>query len=111
MRENRCVCCGEIIPEGRQVCPSCAGDVDPKVITNPVKAIRAFCMECSCGQTSEVKACPVYKCPLYPFRFGKNPYRQRREMTDEQKQVLADRLGEARKNVGGSVEKGEVDDG
>lgn len=20
---NRCVCCGEIIPEGRQVCPSC----------------------------------------------------------------------------------------
>jgi hypothetical protein len=21
--DNRCVCCGEIIPEGRQVCPSC----------------------------------------------------------------------------------------
>lgn len=21
--ENRCICCGEIIPEGRQVCPSC----------------------------------------------------------------------------------------
>lgn len=21
--ENRCVCCGEIIPEGRQVCPNC----------------------------------------------------------------------------------------
>lgn len=21
--ENRCVCCGEIIPEGRQVCPLC----------------------------------------------------------------------------------------
>jgi len=20
---NRCVCCGELIPEGRQVCPSC----------------------------------------------------------------------------------------
>lgn len=20
---NRCVCCGEIIPEGRQVCPNC----------------------------------------------------------------------------------------
>ena len=20
---NRCVCCGEIIPEGRQVCPTC----------------------------------------------------------------------------------------
>ena len=22
---NRCVCCGEIIPEGRQVCPACEG--------------------------------------------------------------------------------------
>ena len=21
--ENRCVCCGAIIPEGRQVCPVC----------------------------------------------------------------------------------------
>ena len=26
--ENRCVCCGAIIPEGRQVCPKCeAGNV------------------------------------------------------------------------------------
>ena len=80
-------------------------------ITNPVKAIRAFCMECSCGQTSEVKSCPMYKCPLYPFRMGKNPYRQRREMTEEEKQVLADRLKEARKNIGGSVEKSEAEDG
>lgn len=23
MNDNRCVCCGAIIPEGRQVCPSC----------------------------------------------------------------------------------------
>jgi hypothetical protein len=22
---DRCVCCGEIIPEGRQVCPKCEG--------------------------------------------------------------------------------------
>ena len=26
--ENRCVCCGEIIPEGRQVCPRCEKDVE-----------------------------------------------------------------------------------
>ena len=25
--ENRCVCCGEIIPEGRQVCPNCENEV------------------------------------------------------------------------------------
>lgn len=23
MNENRCVCCGDIIPEGRMVCPKC----------------------------------------------------------------------------------------
>lgn len=23
MNDNRCVCCGAIIPEGRQVCPVC----------------------------------------------------------------------------------------
>jgi hypothetical protein len=34
---------------------------------------------------------------------GKNPYRQRREMSEEEKQVLADRLREARKNIGSSV--------
>lgn len=25
---NRCVCCGEIIPEGRQVCPNCVAKVE-----------------------------------------------------------------------------------
>ena len=25
---DRCVCCGEVIPEGRQVCPACEGGVD-----------------------------------------------------------------------------------
>ena len=45
--------------------------------------------------------------PLYPFRMGKNPYRQRREMTEEEKKVLADRLREARKNIGGSAESEE----
>ena len=80
-------------------------------ITNPIKAIRAFCLECSCGQTSEVKWCPRTVCPLYPFRMGKNPFRQRREMTEEEKQVLADRLKEARKNIGSSVENEVTEDG
>ena len=25
---DRCVCCGEIIPEGRQVCPQCEDGVE-----------------------------------------------------------------------------------
>ena len=80
-------------------------------ITNPAKAIRAFCVGCSGGSTAEVKNCPVGMCPLHPFRFGKNPYRQRREMTEEQKQVLADRLREARKNIGSSAENEVTENG
>lgn len=29
--ENRCVCCGEIIPEGRQVCMRCEKEVSGKM--------------------------------------------------------------------------------
>lgn len=31
MPENRCVCCGEVIPEGWQVCPSC----EKKMVLKP----------------------------------------------------------------------------
>lgn len=79
--------------------------------TNPVKAIREFCLGCSGDSPNEVKLCPVTSCPLYDFRFGKNPHRQRREMTEEQKRVLADRLREARKAHSGSVESEVTDDG
>ena len=63
---------------------------------NPTKAIRAKCLDCCCGQASEVKKCPAEHCPLYPFRFGKNPFRQKRELTDEQRQIAAERLKAAR---------------
>lgn len=46
--------------------------------TSPVKAIRQKCLECGEGSANEVKLCTVERCPLYPFRFGKNPYRQKR---------------------------------
>lgn len=41
----------------------------------PVKAIRAKCLDCCCGQQREVAVCPCADCPLYPFRMGKNPNR------------------------------------
>ena len=43
-----------------------------KVLT-PIKAIRAYCIECSGGMTKEVKLCLVENCPLYPYRMGKRP--------------------------------------
>ena len=64
--------------------------------TNPVKAIREFCLNCVGGVSSEVKLCPSTKCALHPFRFGKNPYRAKREMTEEQRNAAVIRLAEAR---------------
>ena len=63
---------------------------------NPLKAIKEKCLDCSCGSILEVKDCPSTKCPLYPFRFGKNPFRQKREMTKEQREAATERLKKAR---------------
>ena len=66
------------------------------------KAIRAYCLDCCGGSANEVKLCPAKECPLWDFRFGKNPNKQKRELTEEQRQVLTERLKkmhEARKEV------------
>lgn len=77
--------------------------------TNPVKAIKDFCIDCCGGSYSTVKNCPSVKCSLHPYRLGKNPFRQKREMTEEQRKAAADRLREARKNNASSVEELEGD--
>lgn len=63
---------------------------------NPVKAIREFCLDCSGGSFTVVKECTTITCPLHPFRFGKNPFRTKREMTEEQKEAAKVRLADAR---------------
>ncbi len=50
----------------------------------PIKAIRAKCLDCCCGSSSEVKLCTCTGCALHPYREGHNPYR--REMTPEEKE-------------------------
>lgn len=39
----------------------------------PMKAIRAKCLDCCCGQVQEVRLCPCADCPLYPYRMGRRP--------------------------------------
>lgn len=39
----------------------------------PLKAIRAYCLDCSGGSFKEVEFCPIRSCPLYAWRFGKRP--------------------------------------
>jgi predicted amidophosphoribosyltransferase len=43
--EDKCICCDNIIPEGRQVCPNCEKDID--------SANKKYCPEC--GQKLEDK--------------------------------------------------------
>ncbi len=60
--------------------------------TSPVKAIRAYCLECCLESATEVKLCAAEECPLWPFRFGKNPNIKGRQLTDEEKKRAAENL-------------------
>jgi len=45
------------------------------------KVIRAKCIDCCGGDSSEVRKCVAYDCPLWPFRFGKNPFHAKAKRT------------------------------
>ena len=42
----------------------------------PMKAIRAKCLDCCCGQAAEVRLCPISDCSLWRYRDGHNPARK-----------------------------------
>ena len=42
----------------------------------PLKAIRQKCLNCSNRQPKEVRFCQATECPLFVYRFGKNPKRR-----------------------------------
>lgn len=45
----------------------------------PLEAIRKKCVEdCCAGSKFEVRQCNCPSCPLFEFRFGKNPYLTRK---------------------------------
>lgn len=60
-------------------------------------AIRAYCVSvCMCGSTKEVLLCANGACPMWPFRMGTDPWREKRELTEEQRLAGAERLRAAR---------------
>ena len=63
----------------------------------PLKAIREKCLDCSCGNATEVARCTFENCPLWPMRMGKNPYRKTVQYTEEEKQEIAQRLANGRR--------------
>lgn len=62
----------------------------------PIQAIRAKCLDCCCDQTNEVKLCTAIRCPLWPFRLGKNPNIKPREYTEEQREAMRLRMQKLR---------------
>jgi hypothetical protein len=59
-----------------------------------LKQIRLHCLECV-GSAHEVKLCQVLNCKLFEYRLGKSN-RPKKELTDEQRQVIAERFRLAR---------------
>ncbi len=71
---------------------------EQKDAKNPLTAIRLKCLDCGGGSITEIKLCPVDDCPLYIYRFGKNPNRTRKVLSEEQRKKLAS-VGYQKKGV------------
>lgn len=69
---------------------------------SPLKQIRLYCLSCVCGSPNEVKLCSITDCPLYDFRFGTNPYRTKRVVSEEQKEAFRSRMENYRNNKANS---------
>lgn len=60
--------------------------MDEKHLT-PIKAIRAKCLDCCCDSQSEVKNCTIERCPLWPYRMGRNPYRPKLSVEEKERRA------------------------
>ena len=72
---------------------------------SPLKAIKAYCMECGEGTYNEVKNCLLdvkhsRLCPLYQYRLGHKSNGNGRVFTDEERKAIAERFAKYRKNSG-----------
>ena len=42
-----------------------------------LRVIRLRCIDCCAYNIREVNKCPAVECPSWPYRTGKNPFRQK----------------------------------
>lgn len=61
----------------------------------PLSQIHKFCIGCMGDQSRLVKDCTTKSCPLWPYRTGHNT-NSKRAMSEEQRQMAAERLKKAR---------------
>lgn len=58
----------------------------------PLKAIRAKCMDCTCGQFTEIKECPITDCPLYEYRTGHRPTTVLKRLERKSKEIIEEKV-------------------
>ena len=62
MSEDRCICCGAVIPEGVSVCPSCLLRVRKKKEPKECRYCKdEFCVNADCPMRADY--CPVVDHP------------------------------------------------
>ena len=66
--------------------------------TNVLRAIKLKCLDCSTYNINEIKECPVKNCPLFPFRNGNNPFRKKKELSEEERSKLSERMKNIKRN-------------
>ena len=71
--------------------------------TELLKTIRKKCLDCVCFQAREVELCPSKDCPLWPYRFAKDPFKTPRQLSEAQKENLV-KATAARKRKNNSLE-------
>jgi hypothetical protein len=83
-------------PDPREMTPEYLAKLGFKRISRG-DAIKAKCLDCMGGNHAEVRRCQSGNCALWPLRFG-DPWREAREMTEDQRQAGAARLRRARES-------------
>ncbi len=63
---------------------------------SPTEAIYLKCLDCCCQDIGEVRKCGVGSCPLYPWH---TKVVKHRELTEEQRQEMRDRMSDRMKRV------------
>ena len=55
---------------------------------SPLKAVRRKCIECAGGSADSAAKCKMYSCPLWDYRFGTNPYKKERNISEDERKML-----------------------
>jgi hypothetical protein len=77
---------------------------------SPMEAIRAKCLDCCAGSADEVRKCVAMTCPSWPYRMGKNPWRDVSEAQREAGRRLAAQRAQKSSDASYNLDKNDESD-